>query len=34
MRVMVDTNGLLSALIFPHGVTAQAFGEFLKKYGK
>lgn len=32
MRVMVDTNGLLSALIFPHGVTAQAFFLILKDH--
>ena len=31
MRIMVDTNTLLSSVLFPHGITAQAM-EFILKY--
>ena len=32
MRVMVDTNVLFSAILFPNGTTAKAFAHCISKY--
>lgn len=32
MRILVDTNTLLSALLFPRGTTAEAFDLLLQRH--